>query len=129
MATSRSAGISVEGGKTLRRTLRQAGDNLEDLKAAHDKAAKIAADASAALAPKRTGRLAATIRGSGTKTAGIMRAGYSSVPYAGPIHWGWPSRNISPQPFLSDGATNSQGRWLPVYEAAVDGAIQKVRGL
>lgn len=129
MASSRSAGISVQGAKNLRRTLRQAGDNLEDLKAAHDEAAKIAAEASAALAPRRTGALAATIRGSGTKTAGVMRAGYASVPYAGPIHWGWPSRNISPQPFLSDGATNSQGRWLPVYEKAVNGAIEKVRGM
>lgn len=122
-------GIKVEGAANLRRTLRRAGDDLGNLKAAHAEAAQIAARASEALAPRRTGRLAATIRGAGTKTAGVLRAGYASVPYAGPIHWGWRARNISPQPFLSDGATDSQGRWLPVYEAAVDDAIRKVRGI
>lgn len=125
---SRSAGIRVEGTRRLRRTLRQAGDDLGNLKEAHANAAEIAARASEALAPKRTGALARTIRGSGTKTAGVMRAGRASVPYAGPIHWGWAARNISPQPFLSDGATNSQGRWLPVYEKAIDDAVRKVRG-
>lgn len=125
----RSAGIRVEGTRRLRRTLRQAGDDLGNLKSAHADAAEIAARASEALAPKRTGTLARTIRGSGTKTAGVMRAGRASVPYAGPIHWGWPARNISPQPFLSDGATNSQGRWLPVYEKAIDDAVRKVRGV
>lgn len=124
----RSAGIKVEGAARLRRTLRQAGDDLGDLKSAHAEAANIAAEASASLAPKRTGTLAQTIRGAGTKTAGVLRAGYASVPYAGPIHWGWPARNISPQPFLSDGATSSQGRWLPVYRDAVDDAVRKVRG-
>lgn len=120
--------VQVEGAARLRRTLRQAGDDLGDLKAAHAAAAQIAATASAALAPRASGRLAATIRSSGTKTAGTLRAGRAAVPYAGPIHWGWPRRSITAQPFLSDGATSSQGRWLPVYERAVDGAIQKVEG-
>lgn len=127
--TSRSAGIQVEGMTTLRRTLRQAGDDLQDLREAHATAARIAATASAALAPRLTGRLASSVRGSGTKTAATLRAGFASVPYAGPIHWGWPARGITAQPFLSQGAQDSEGRWLPIYEAAVDGAIQKVRGI
>lgn len=126
---SRSAGIEVEGAARLRRTLRRAGDDLQDLRAAHAAAANIAASASAALAPKRTGTLADTVRGSGTKTAGVLRAGFAKVPYAGPIHWGWPARHITANPFLSDGAKDSEGRWLPVYEAAVDQALQKVRGI
>lgn len=126
---SPSVGISVQGANRLRRTLRQAGDDLHELRDAHATAARIAAQASAALAPKRTGTLSATVRGSGTKTAGVLRAGFAKVPYAGPIHWGWPSRGITPQPFLSDGAQSSEGSWLPVYESAVDGAIKKVRGI
>jgi hypothetical protein len=33
------------------------------------------------------------------QTAAVVRAGRASVPYAGPIHWGWPSRHITAQPF------------------------------
>ena len=123
------AGYRVEGAARLRRTLKQAGDDLGDLKAAHASAAEIAATASAALAPRRTGTLAQTVRGSGTKTAATLRAGFASVPYAGPIHWGWPARGIRPSPFLSDGAQSSEGTWLPIYETAIDKAVGKVQGL
>lgn len=120
--------VQVEGARQLRKTLKEAGDDLDDLKAAHARAAEIAAEASASLAPSRSGRLRASIRSSGTKTAGIIRAGRKSVPYANPIHWGWFKRNIRPNPFLSYGAQDSEGRWLPVYEAAVETALQKVEG-
>lgn len=121
--------VTVEGARRLRATLRRAGEDFKDLKDAHAKAAAIAAEASAALAPVREGKLRETIRSSGTKTAGIIRAGYASVPYAPPIHWGWPARSITAQPFLSDGARDSEGRWLPVYMRTVDGIINRVEGL
>lgn len=120
--------VKVEGARKLRKTLKDAGDNLEDLKAAHARAASIAMEASAALAPRRTGALANSLRSSGTKTAGIVRAGGKRIPYGNPIHWGWFKRNIKPQPFISHGAQDSEGRWLPVYEAAVETALQKVEG-
>lgn len=118
----------VEGGRELRRTLRQAGDDLQDLSKAHREAAEIAAKASSALAPVRSGRLRDTIRAAGTKTAGIVRAGFKRIPYAGPIHWGWTKRNIKPNPFISQGAQDSEGRWIRVYEDAVDQALEKVKG-
>lgn len=136
---SREAGLSVEGGAQLRRTLRRAGSDLKDLKEANAKAANIAAVASAALAPKRSGRLAQTIRSSGTNTAGIIRAGTARVPYANAVHWGrkrWPNSKTSPgrrsvvrpQPFLSEGATNSEGRWLPVYQNELEDIIARIEG-
>lgn len=118
----------VEGGRELRRTLKQAGDDLQDLTAAHREAAEIAARASSALAPVKSGRLRDTIRAAGTKTAGIIRAGFARVPYAGPIHWGWRRRNIDAQPFMSQGAQDSEGRWIRVYEDYIDTAMQKVKG-
>lgn len=131
--TSTEPALRVEGGRKLRSTLRDAGDDLSDLRAAHKDAAQIAAEASAALAPARSRRLADTIRAAGTKTAGIIRAGNnrstsSGVPYAGPIHWGWFKRGIKPQPFLSRGAQDSEGRWLPIYETALDQALDKIKG-
>lgn len=122
--------IKVEGAKQLRRSLKKAGDDLSKMKAAHAAAASIAAESARGYAPMGpTGRLIRSIRSSGTNTAGIVRSGYKSVPYAGPIHWGWPGHNISANPFMSDGATSSESRWLPVYEAAVENAIQQVRGI
>ncbi|GAA3342980.1 hypothetical protein GCM10017714_33650 [Curtobacterium pusillum] len=121
--------VQVDGARKLRATLKAAGDDLTDLKAAHREAAEIAARASAALAPVGpTGRLQRTIRASGTKTAGVIRAGTARVPYAPVIHWGWPKRRIKAQPFLSDGARDSEGRWLPVYINHLDTIVQRIEG-
>lgn len=128
MALNYKPGIEVEGLRRLRKTLREAGDDLSDLKELNAKAAEIAANASADLAPSRTGRLKKTIRSSGTKTAGIIRAGTKKVPYAGPIHWGWKKRKIKPNPFMSDGAQDSKGEWLPIYEAGLDGILYRIDG-
>lgn len=136
---SREAGLSIEGAAQLRRTLRRAGDDLTDLKKANLKAAQIAAVASAALAPAKSGRLKTTIRASGTKTAGILRAGTARAPYANAIHWGrkyWPNRDspkrrrsvVRPNPFLSDGAQNSEGQWLPVYMDELEEIIYRIEG-
>ncbi|MFF5793964.1 hypothetical protein ACFY5D_18120 [Paeniglutamicibacter sp. NPDC012692] len=121
--------VTVEGAKRLRSTLRKAGHDLSVMKEAHADAASIAAEAARARAPMGpTGRLIRSIRSSGTTTAGIVRSGYKSVPYAGPIHWGWAARSIKANEFMSDGATSSESRWLPVYEAGVQKALNQVQG-
>ncbi|WP_114856470.1 HK97 gp10 family phage protein [Brachybacterium sp. YJGR34] len=124
----RDAGIRIEGQRELRKTLRQAGDDLEDLKAAHKAAAEVAAGGSKPLAPVRTGNLASTIRAGGTKTSAVIRAGKKRVPYAGPIHWGWESRGIEPTPFLADGAKNTEPQWVELFYQALDKALKKVKG-
>lgn len=121
-------GVRVEGARRLRSTLRAAGASLTDLKDANRRAAGIAAGASRPLAPVRSGRLAASVRSSGTVSAGIIRAGRKSVPYAAPIHWGWPSRGIKATPFLTLGAQTSEPVWLPLYEAEMHTAIARVKG-
>lgn len=119
----------VRGGRELRRTLRGAGDDLSDLKDVHKQAAAIAATRAKARAPRTSGRLEATIRSSGTKTAGIVRVGNNTkVPYAGPIHWGWGKRHIPANPFASRGAQESEPVWLPLYERYVDNTLDKIQG-
>lgn len=140
MADRDKGTIQVIGARQLRKTLKAAGEDLTDLKKAHKEAAYIAARASAALTPVgRTGQLRRSVRSSGTTTAGIIRAGKKSVPYANAVHWGrkwWPNkqnaRHLAPfmgRPFLSDGAQNSEGQWLPIYERTVEGAIERVEGM
>lgn len=118
--------VRLDGGRQLRAGLSQLEDGIKDLKAAHKDAAQIAATASAALAPVVSGKLKRTIRAAGTKTAGIIRAGTSKVPYAPAIHWGWKARNITGSFFLSDGATSSEGRWIRVYEDHLHQLVNKI---
>lgn len=121
--------VEVRGARELRSSLRKAGKDLTEMKAAHAAVASVVARVAAARAPKRSGRLSATTRAAGTTTAAVVRAGFKSVPYAGLIHWGWPARNIKAQPFLSDAATGSEGAWLPIYEGAVEEALAQVKGI
>lgn len=121
--------VEVRGARQLRTTLRKAGLDLSDLKAAHAQAGEIAAAGGKAQAPIRTGALASTIRSSGTNTGATIRAGFARTPYANPIHWGWPGHNIKPNPFLSEGAQDTEPDWVAVYEAAVDEALNQVKGI
>lgn len=121
--------IQVDGAARLRTTMRKAGRDLGQIKTAHERAARIGAEAGRRKAPVGpSGRLSASVRYSGTNTRAYLRAGYASVPYANPIHWGWPARGIKEQPFLSQGAVESQPRWVPVYEAAVEEILRAIQG-
>lgn len=122
-------GIRIEGAARLRRTLKAAGDDLSDLREANQAAVGIVTSAGRARTPRRTGRLASSVRGSATARIATVRAGGAAVPYAGPIHWGWPARGIAAQPFLSEAARETEPRWIGLYEAAVETAINKVEGI
>jgi hypothetical protein len=120
----------VRGGRALRKGLRTAGDDLSDLKTVHRQAATIAAGGARARVPRRSSRLANTIRAAGTKTAAIVRVGNNtSVRYAGPIHWGWFRRHIHDNPFASAGAQATEPRWVPLYEQYADTALDKIKGI
>lgn len=126
--TSSKAVLQVKGARQLRRTLRQAGDDLTDLKATHRKVAGIVTPAAAQRAPVVSGALMGSVRPGATKTAAIVRAGRKRVPYAGPIHWGWAARHIKANPFLSLAATSTEPRWRQVYFQAVEAIVSKVQG-
>lgn len=120
--------VEVDGLRTLRRDLKAAGLSVEDLKDAHAEVAQLVVRAAAPNAPRRTGALAATSRGSGTQGAAVVRAGRAAVPYAGPVHWGWPSRHIVAQPWIYDAAVRSQQQWTGAYLRALEHIIGKIEG-
>ena len=97
------AAVEVEGARELRKAFTAMGDEaVSDLKAVNLEAAEIVAAAARPLVPKQTGKLESTVRAAAAKTRGSVKAGFKKVPYAGAVHFGWPARNISPQPFLYD---------------------------
>jgi hypothetical protein len=111
-AVAKKPGVKVADLNKLTRKLKQYEGAVEDLKAAHKSAADLVAAAARPLVPRRTGTLAGTLRTSGTTRGGRVAAGRKSVPYAGPVHFGWPSRPnpakgwrggpIRPNPFIYD---------------------------
>jgi hypothetical protein len=122
---ARGPQVRVEGARELRRTLRAAGDKLGDLKAVHQKVGGIVVARATGTAPRRTGRLAASVR-AGRLASGV--AVRSRLPYANPIHWGWPARGIAAQPFLSTAATDTEPTWIQVYEAEMERIVNSIRG-
>lgn len=89
-------GFHVEGLREAIRDLEAAGVEIEDLKDAFAKVSTEARDVTARNTPKRSGRLAAAPRASRAKNKAIVTVGGARVPYAGPIFYGWPHRNIKP---------------------------------
>lgn len=118
----------MEGAAELGRTLRVAAGELRDLSSADDRAGAVIAAAARARAPRRTGRLAASVQFGAVAGAMAVGAGGPSVPYAGVIHNGWPGHNITAQPFISDAARDTGPAWLAAYTDAVSDAVDSIRG-
>lgn len=121
--------VIVVGGKNLRRTLKQAARDIKQLRSVNQAAAEIVAAAAKAAAPKgKTGRLAASVKaGRATNRSGRVEYG-RGLPYAGPIHWGWPARGIEAQPFVSEAAQATESQWMQLYQKHVDDVLDKVKG-
>lgn len=120
--------ITVKGLRQLRTQMRKAGMDMADMKEANGTVASIVAAAARAGAPRATGRLSGTVRGNRVASGASVRAGSASVPYANPIHWGWPRRNIAPNPWVSRAAQSTESAWREVYARAVDDILSKIEG-
>ncbi|MFI6688910.1 hypothetical protein [Streptomyces sp. NPDC050485] len=128
---------AIDGMRDVRRALRRVGGNelLNGLKGVTSRAATVVERAAATLAPRRSGRMARTLRSSGTRTMAIVRAGRASVRYAGPVHWGWPSRPnpargwrggpIGGFPFIAIAAQRTEPEWRDNYERALRELVRR----
>jgi HK97 gp10 family phage protein len=135
MASPGTYGYRVEGGgalqiEGLRETLRDlkelSKDARDDMKETHRRAGEIVAAAAKPLAPVRTGALSNTIVSSPTQRQGRVRIGRgASVPYAGPIHFGWPARRIAPQPFIYEALDGRREQVLQTYEHRINDLIAR----
>lgn len=120
--------FQVSGAAELRRTLKRAGDDLADLKAVNKRVGDVVATAARPRAPVRSGRLVGSLRPAAAAAKVTVRAGGSTLRYAGPIHWGWPAHHIQGQPFLVDAAKNTEGQWVDLYFAELQHIVNKVEG-
>lgn len=121
--------VEVEGVDKLVREMKAAGLDVRDLSKAGRAAAKIVLAEGRARAPRRSGTLARSMRVRVSRTKAGILGGNNAVPYAAPIHWGWPDRHIRENQFLSRAAVTTQNKWLPEYVKAVDKATAQVKGV
>lgn len=120
--------IQVTGLKELTREIRKAGDKtlLEDLKDANRQSAKLVESAARPRVPVRSGKLVASLRSSGTLRAGVIRLGKANVPYAGPIHFGWPAHGIHPQPFLYEALESKAHEVEALYKDRIERLAERL---
>ena len=117
--------LYVVGQKRFVQTMRKAGADMQELKEVNRRAADIAKPEAVARAPRgKTGRLAGSIRAGATQKAGIIRAGRKTVPYAGPINYGWPARNT----FVNDAVASTESQWAKEYETFVKKTMNQIKG-
>lgn len=123
-----AVGVRVQGLRELIRALRNLPpEYLNELKEIHRKSAEPVHGVATRLVPVVSGDLKGTIRVLASRRAGRVAAGNNtSVVYAGPIHWGWPERNIKPQPFLTDALDQKKGAVLIVWQEETDSLIGRV---
>jgi len=104
--------IEVQGVKIIQQKLKRMDDGtVQELKRVYFYSANLVARNAMARIPVRTGLLKSSMRVTTSKRGGWVRAGNKrQVPYAGPVHFGWPNRPnqakewqggpIAPNPFL-----------------------------
>ena len=123
-----SGGVRVSGLTAVTRALLDVGLEVEDLKDAFSAVADRGARVAAMYAPKKTGRLAGDIRGNRARSKAVITAGRVSVPYAGPINYGWAKHGIDGTGFMQKADRVMQPFALRQLENAINTQIQR-RGL
>lgn len=121
------ARIEVTGAKELRAALRRAGADVRDMSKVNKAVAGTVAEEARRRSPIRSGRLRRSIRPGGRQTAGYVSAGRKgTVPYAGPIHYGWPARNIAAQPFLLDAMGAKEAEVVRQYQDYIGELVVRI---
>lgn len=107
----------IEGLREVQKALNKFSNaTRKEMQSTHLKAAEIVVVASKRFVPIKTGALAQSIRPAAVMSGGRVKVGSASVPYAGPIHFGWPARRIKPQPFVYDALDTRRGEVSRLYE-------------
>jgi hypothetical protein len=126
--TGRQGQVKVEGLSKVRRDLKKLAKDVDygdQFLAVNKTLADAVAGESKNYVPVVSGALQGTIRAAASKTSGRVKVGYKAVPYAGPIHFGWPARFIKPQPFVYDAIDKRRDQIKDRYEQLIKKLIRE----
>lgn len=117
--------VQIKGLNEVVRNLKAFGASADDLKDANAKITSKVANAATAIVPVQSGRLQSSIRGTRQQRKASIKAGSSSIQYAGIIEYGYPAKNIQAQPFLRKAAWQNQWFIIEQYEENLNEIIRK----
>lgn len=117
--------MRVDGLRETVRDLEKAGLGVDDLKAVFGAIAKEARSLAVGFAPRRSGKLAGSIRSSAAKNYATVSAGGARAPYAGPINYGWPKRHITGAGFMQKADAAIRPHVLRDLVTAVDRLLRE----
>jgi hypothetical protein len=121
--TNGEALVKVEGLTKTVRAMSRAGADAGDMKnLMHSIGMMIVRQARV---PVLTGRLEASLRAGKGKTKAVARAGGARVPYAGVVHYGWPARNIEPNPFLDTARNQNRSSAFGMLSEGIDEILRR----
>lgn len=126
--TGKQGQVKVEGLSKVRRDLKKLAkdvDYSDQFLAVNKTLADAVAGESKNYVPVVSGGLQGSIRAAASKTSGRVKAGFKAVPYAGPIHFGWPARFIKPQPFIYDAIDKRRDQIKDRYEQLIKKLIRE----
>lgn len=115
--------VRITGLNQTLRKLSQAGADAQDMKALMHEIGMLVVNA--ASPPVLSGALKGSLRAGRGKTKAVVRAGGARIPYAGVIHYGWPARNIEPNPFITDALRRQQGAAFNKLEDGIQAILRK----
>jgi phage gpG-like protein len=117
--------ISISGVKEVTDTLKKLGRDLESNIELNKELSTTLSQKASAMAPKLTGELASSVVGNPSAEKAQILAGSAAVPYAGVQEYGWPERNIRPQPYLNPAVKDNMGYIIEKYNDSIQSAIKK----
>lgn len=117
--------VEVVGLERLKATMRGVASQLADMTSTNREVANLNRASSSSRAPRKSGRLAGSLRGVGTPDEANVE---SSLAYAGVIHYGWPGHNIRANPFAEKAVTDTEAQQVNVYERRLEALVLQVKG-
>ena len=119
------AGISIQGVKEVTDSLNKLARDLESNIELNKELSTTLSQKASAMAPKLTGALASSVQGNPSAEKAQILAGSAAVPYAGVQEYGWPERNIRPQPYLNPAVNDNMGYIIEKYNDSIQAGIKQ----
>jgi len=117
--------INIQGVKEVTDSLNKLARDLQSNIELNKELSTTLSQKASAMAPKLTGALASSVIGNPSAEKAQILAGSESVPYAGVQEYGWPERNIRPQPYLNPAVKDNMGYIIEKYNDSIQSAIKQ----
>lgn len=117
--------INIQGVKEVTDSLNKLARDLQSNIELNKELSTTLSQKASAMAPKLTGALASSVVGNPSAEKAQILAGSAAVPYAGVQEYGWPERNIRPQPYLNPAVNNNMGYIIEKYNDSIQKAIKQ----